>query len=40
MKIYFDIWYEAFVVLFKDLIQTLRGDVPWMVYCLLSLLPF
>lgn len=40
MKIYFDIWSEALVVLFKDLIQTVRGDVLWRVYYCLSLLPF
>ena len=40
MKVLFNIWYEAFVVLFKELIQTLRGDMLWRVYYLLSLLPF
>lgn len=40
MKVLFNIWYEAFVVLFKDLIQILRGDMLWRVYYLLSLLPF
>jgi len=40
MKIIFDIWSEAFIVIFKDLIQTLRGDMLWRVYYLLYLLPY
>jgi hypothetical protein len=40
MKILLDIWSEAFVILFKDLIQTVRGDILWRVYYFLSLLPF